>query len=433
MSMFTRCAHCEIIFQVTLAQLQLAGGQVRCGVCHQVFDAFATLSARDPRLPALVPSEGGDGVDAVEAPAVDVHEGEASAQTADGVGDDEVAPAESDAAVVDFPPEGPIAAMEPVEPAATMAPQPPVVIVRPVDDEEAEPAISAEAPSGPEPVIDADADAPGSLPLSAHCETASAWHDPDIADAMFPVEELREIVVDDGTADQPTGVQAPEPLEARSDIEGPPTPARSTQVPPEDATEPPARAEADPAEATVPEAAITPAVGAGPASPRFALPRPGRMPASLVAGIVLLSVVLVLQGTYLMRAALAEAAPAFRTPLEQACRWLRCMVPLPRLTDRLFIEASELQALDPLHPNRVTFTATIRNRAPVEQAMPLLELTLTDAREEVVARKIFGPGEYLSVPSAGPGVAANAELGVRLRLDTADIVATGYRLYLFHP
>ena len=68
MSMFTRCAHCESTFRVSLAQLQASGGQVRCGVCLEVFDAFVTLSARDPRLPVpehpIPPSSADDGANA---------------------------------------------------------------------------------------------------------------------------------------------------------------------------------------------------------------------------------------------------------------------------------------------------------------------------------------------------------------------------------
>ena len=40
MTMHTRCTHCATVFRVTLRQLQSSSGQVRCGVCHEAFDAF---------------------------------------------------------------------------------------------------------------------------------------------------------------------------------------------------------------------------------------------------------------------------------------------------------------------------------------------------------------------------------------------------------
>jgi len=51
--MYTRCPHCDTYFRVTREQLQISSGQVRCGRCERVFDAFATLSSQ---LPAPPPS-----------------------------------------------------------------------------------------------------------------------------------------------------------------------------------------------------------------------------------------------------------------------------------------------------------------------------------------------------------------------------------------
>lgn len=66
MDLYTRCPHCDTTFRVTTQQLQASGGQVRCGSCTRVFDAFATLTARDPAavpmidpvLPTAVPPAG---------------------------------------------------------------------------------------------------------------------------------------------------------------------------------------------------------------------------------------------------------------------------------------------------------------------------------------------------------------------------------------
>lgn len=41
--MLTVCSHCQTRFKVTHAQLKAAGGQVRCGKCDRVFDAYASL------------------------------------------------------------------------------------------------------------------------------------------------------------------------------------------------------------------------------------------------------------------------------------------------------------------------------------------------------------------------------------------------------
>ena len=49
--MFTACPNCKTRFRVSAAQLKAAQGQVRCGKCHEVFDAFWALegSQSDPQ------------------------------------------------------------------------------------------------------------------------------------------------------------------------------------------------------------------------------------------------------------------------------------------------------------------------------------------------------------------------------------------------
>ncbi len=45
--LFTRCPECETTFRVTDETLKKASGQVRCGRCASVFNAYAEL--HDPR------------------------------------------------------------------------------------------------------------------------------------------------------------------------------------------------------------------------------------------------------------------------------------------------------------------------------------------------------------------------------------------------
>ncbi|MBX9963249.1 MAG: zinc-ribbon and DUF3426 domain-containing protein [Burkholderiales bacterium] len=289
MTMFTRCTHCEATFRVTLEQLQTSSGQVRCGVCQNVFDAFVALSASDPR----------NGTEPL--------------------------------------------AMEPVPAPAVAEGLPPRL----------------EEPA--EQVLDLELTANDQLP-----------REPDlVVEAEY--EPPRAIV-----EERPA---APPPV--RHDIAPPREPERTSLL--------------------------------------------------LVASAVLLLVTLALQGLFTFRAEVAAAVPESRPMLEAACVQLGCDVPLPRLADRLSIEASDLQALDASRPGRVVLSATIRNRATTLQAWPMLELTLTNSRDQVAARKVFTPEEYLDGADTSRGLAANGEAAIRLRLDTGDIIAAGYRIYLFHP
>jgi predicted Zn finger-like uncharacterized protein len=53
----TRCPNCKTTFRITAALLHQARGQVRCGRCHKVFNAFATLTETQAEAPATATEE----------------------------------------------------------------------------------------------------------------------------------------------------------------------------------------------------------------------------------------------------------------------------------------------------------------------------------------------------------------------------------------
>ena len=292
MNMFTRCPHCDTVFRVTPQQLQVSSGQVRCGRCQEVFDAFSTLTSRLP---------GGK----VEQPS---------------------APAGS---------EQPFQRQH--DPAAPRA----------------EPALAEEEPTAPELVAPAPAPAP-----------------------------VRGTIAPSGPPAEPSGPEREIltlPPELFGDVAGPPG---------------------------------------------------GRWPWAVACLLAVLA--LAAQVAFFFPGETALRLPTLRPWLVQYCAWTGCRVELPRMPDLLFIEASDLQLLDPAHPNEVLLTATVRNRAAFQQALPLLELTLTDGANRTAARKVFKPSEYLGAAIASDeGIGAGQEVTVRLYLDTGELKAAGYRLYLF--
>lgn len=152
-----------------------------------------------------------------------------------------------------------------------------------------------------------------------------------------------------------------------------------------------------------------------------------------ISGSFVLLLLLAAQGVFHFRSDIARLVPESKPLLAQACALLECSISLPRRSELVSIETSDLQA-DAANPNVVILTATLRNRAAFAQANPALELTLTDAQDLPLARRVLLPGDYLDAASdkAG-GFAAGAEHAVRITLQLADIKATGYRLYLFYP
>lgn len=148
-------------------------------------------------------------------------------------------------------------------------------------------------------------------------------------------------------------------------------------------------------------------------------------------GMLGLAFLAVLQSMLLFRVELAVMAPGLRPVLEAACAPFGCSVPLPQKPELVGIESSDLA---PGEHGRLLLSAALRNRAPFVQAYPHLELTLTDARDEAVLRKVLTPADFLPAGMAvAEGFAAQGEVPVKLTLDAGDAPAVGYRLYLFYP
>lgn len=149
----------------------------------------------------------------------------------------------------------------------------------------------------------------------------------------------------------------------------------------------------------------------------------------LLAASVLLVLTLAAQAVYFYRGDIAARHPQARQWLEAACAQMACTVPLPQLPRAVLIEASDLQLADPARPERIQLTATLRNHAGHAVAYPALDLVLTNANDHTLARRIFLPAEYLG-GGRDPrgGLAAHAELTVRLALDTGNLGAAGFRL-----
>ncbi len=148
---------------------------------------------------------------------------------------------------------------------------------------------------------------------------------------------------------------------------------------------------------------------------------------------VLLVVGLAGQGVFHFRSKLAVSFPATAPLLEAFSAALGSNLPLPRHTDLVSIENSDLQT-DAARGNLLVLNATLRNRAPYAQDYPSLELSLTDTQDVAIARRVFSPKDYLPPRfAADKGFAANADIPVRLWLEARELSPAGYRLYVFYP
>jgi predicted Zn finger-like uncharacterized protein len=141
------------------------------------------------------------------------------------------------------------------------------------------------------------------------------------------------------------------------------------------------------------------------------------------------------QAVFYYRTEIAVLLPETRPQLLAACKALGCDLRLPRRPKLMAIESSDLQA-EGKRENVIVLNAVIRNQAQFAQEFPALELTLTDERDEAVARRVLTPADYLGgvAPARiAQGIGAGADQALRLYLDTSGLRAVGYRMYLFFP
>lgn len=161
--------------------------------------------------------------------------------------------------------------------------------------------------------------------------------------------------------------------------------------------------------------------------------QPNRRTWPWAVAALLMSLLFVAQSAYFFRVELAARVPGLKPALTDYCRMLKCTVPLPRKTDLIGIESSDLEA-DPKQENQINLNALLRNRAPFAQAFPNLELTLNDSQDKPLARRVFRPADYLPPQeNETAGMAPNRDLNLRLHLYVNDLRPIGYRLALFYP
>ncbi len=151
-------------------------------------------------------------------------------------------------------------------------------------------------------------------------------------------------------------------------------------------------------------------------------------------GLAALAAALLLAGQVIhaYRGEIAALWPASRPALAAACRQLRCTIPLPQHAELISIESTEL-AVERGASGVLTLSAVLRNRAAFAQALPALELTLTDGAERAVARRVLQPREYLGERAVRETtLAPGSETAFRLHIDAAGLNAVGYRLFVFY-
>lgn len=425
----THCPNCQTCFKVTDEQLKLYNGKVRCGRCAFVFNALNHLievedmSAQTLHMPPNALRQ-----EKAEKPAEKAPE-----QPAEVISSPSPVPEQKAAAEAAPPPEteSSFTTEQPSEPATEPETKPDT----PVE-------IEAESATAPSDIDSDELDTNPFIPRAALQEALtgdgiglaidSGTEAAPVAssDAQDNFDEEIEITApDDGldftsrpiaetestTASSETPQPAARPFYVEPELDLDVSPAHELE---EEAPKRPSRVFKPIADLSAPEPVLMET------EDRF---RPVWLVGSVVAALLLAG-----QIVFANRTQITVGFPGLKPALEAVCRGFGCSIPLPADDTLISIESSELNP-DANQPNLIRLSATLLNRAEFDQALPMLELTLTDTNDQTVVRKVFEPSTYLDKSHPALAMPAKAELQANLALDIGDLKAAGYRLFLFYP
>ncbi len=261
------------------------------------------------------------------------------------------------------------------------------------------------APSGHEPSVplkgdDDGADAAEVEISAAESTTAStpvAW-EPSRDTPEEPTERSTEPTVD----------------ESNAQVEAAATPTAVAEAAPSPAPEPPA-----------PTTAVPVFVRQAERAARWRQPGVRNGLAAAAAGAALL---LVAQLTFEYRDLAAARWPGLRPALERACAARGCEVGPPRVIEALAVESSGLVRDEDAADYRLS--VVVRNRSTFDLALPALDLTLTDSRGGVIARRVLRVADFGAAPRS---VAGGGELTLQAALAAGERRVSGYTIELFYP
>lgn len=162
--------------------------------------------------------------------------------------------------------------------------------------------------------------------------------------------------------------------------------------------------------------------------------RPRRRSLWWARGLIALAVLLSLAtGIAFFRQGLVDLWPESQGFMRSLFHPLGLKVHPPAHPDLWVIESSDMRE-DLSDPSEVWLIATLRNRAPYEEAYPWLDLALLDADGTPLEVRRIPPKEYFGHRvDADEGLGANLELNIKLRLKRGQLKESGYRLVLFYP
>jgi hypothetical protein len=152
--------------------------------------------------------------------------------------------------------------------------------------------------------------------------------------------------------------------------------------------------------------------------------------AALASLVFTLLLVLLLQVVLHERNTLAAAQPSLAALLGRLCQPLNCAVSPVQKIEAVVIDSSSFSRVQDVS---FRLTVVLKNTSPMVVAVPAIELTLTDAQDQALLRRVILLDELQGTSDAlTPGLEWSAAVNAVLAPEIAAAVA-GYRMVAFYP
>jgi Protein of unknown function (DUF3426) len=139
---------------------------------------------------------------------------------------------------------------------------------------------------------------------------------------------------------------------------------------------------------------------------------------------------LVLQIAHHRRDGIAARWPETRPVLDAWCEALGCRIEALRRIEDLSVESTALTRVNGPVADAFRLSVALRNRGELPLALPSIDLSLTDASGELVARRTLAPRDFRVVAAS---VAPGAEAAWQLTLSAGSPRVAGYTVEIFYP
>ncbi|MDR2030928.1 MAG: zinc-ribbon domain-containing protein [Azoarcus sp.] len=166
----------------------------------------------------------------------------------------------------------------------------------------------------------------------------------------------------------------------------------------------------------------------------YGKPISARTRAIWISSISMLSVLLIVQATFLFRHGISRAFPDTRPFFVLACGSFGCEMPLPRDASLIRLDDYDFILAQPELPGQYSFYAKVKNEARFAQDWPHLELTLLDGARREIARRVFTPDEWVPPEKRASGrFAPRDEITTRIDLEVDGRAPENFKIAHFYP